>query len=57
MRRVTQRIVEVPRPRTGRRGELLAVIERHGDRALTLVWRNKGTLTVTTVLETFLADP
>ena len=33
------------------------MIERHGDRALTFVWRNKGALTVTTVLETFLADP
>jgi hypothetical protein len=33
------------------------VIERHGDRALTFDWRNKGTLTVTTVLQTFLADP
>ena len=33
------------------------VIERHGDQARTFVWRNKGALTVTTVLETFLADP
>jgi hypothetical protein len=33
------------------------VIERHGGRALTFVWRNKGALTVMTVLETFLADP
>jgi hypothetical protein len=33
------------------------VIERHGDRALTLVWRNEGALTVTVLLETFLADP
>ena len=45
------------RPRSGRWSELLAVIERHGDPALTFVWRNKGALTVTTVLETFLADP
>jgi hypothetical protein len=42
--------------RTGRWSELLVVIERHGDRALTFAWRNKGALTVTTVLETFLAD-
>ena len=28
--------------RSGRRDELLALIERHGDRALTFVWRNKG---------------
>ena len=33
------------------------VMERLGDRALTFVWRNKGALTATTVLETFLADP
>src|SRR6516225_3684888 len=43
--------------RTGRWSELLVIIERHGDRTLTFVWRNKGALTVTTVLETFLADP
>ena len=43
--------------RTGRWSELLVVIEHHGNRALTFIWRNKGALTVTTVLETFLADP
>jgi hypothetical protein len=43
--------------RTGRWSELLVVIERHGDRALNFVSRNKGALTVTTVLETFLCDP
>ena len=43
--------------RTGRWSELLAVIERHGGQALTFVWRKKGAVTVTTVLETFLADP
>ena len=43
--------------RTGRRGELLAVIERHGDRALTFVCRNQGALTVMAGLESFLADP
>ena len=43
--------------RTGRWSELLVVIERHRGRALTFVWRNMGALTVTTVLETFLADP
>jgi hypothetical protein len=43
--------------RSGRWSELLAVIERHGDQALNFVWRNKGALTVTTVLEMFLADP
>jgi hypothetical protein len=43
--------------RSGRWGELLAVIERHGDRALGFIWRNKGALAVATVLGTFLADP
>jgi hypothetical protein len=43
--------------RSGRWDELLAVIERHGDRAMDFVWRNKGALTVATVLGTFLADP
>jgi hypothetical protein len=43
--------------RSGRWGELVAVIERHGDRALDFVWRHKGALTVATLLGTFLADP
>ena len=43
--------------RSGRWGELVAVIERHGDRALDFVWRHKGALAVATVLGTFLADP
>ena len=43
--------------RSGRWGELVAVIERHGDRAMDFIWRNKGALAVATVLGTFLADP
>jgi hypothetical protein len=43
--------------RSGRWGELLAVIERHGDRAMDFIWRNKGALAVATALTTFLADP
>jgi hypothetical protein len=43
--------------RTGRWSELLVVIERHGDRALTFVWRNKGALAVSTILAKFLAEP
>jgi hypothetical protein len=43
--------------RSGRCNELLAVIERHGDRALDFTWRHKGALAVATVLGTFLADP
>jgi hypothetical protein len=43
--------------RSGRWGELVAVIERHGDRAMDFVWRHKGALAVTAVLTAFLADP
>ena len=43
--------------RSGRWGELLAVIERHGDRAMDFVWRHKGALTISTLLATFLAEP
>jgi hypothetical protein len=43
--------------RTGRWGELLAVVERHGDRAMDVVWRHKGALAVSTILATFLAEP
>ena len=43
--------------RTGRWSELLAVIERHGGRALAFTWRRKAALAVATVLGMFLADP
>ena len=43
--------------RSGCWGELVAVIERHGDRAMDFVWRHKGALAVTTALATFLAEP
>jgi hypothetical protein len=43
--------------RMGRQGELLSAIERHGDRAMDFVWRNKGALAVATLLVTFLKDP
>jgi hypothetical protein len=43
--------------RSGRWGELVAVIERHGDRAMDFVWRHKGALTVSAILATFLAEP
>ncbi len=41
----------------GRTEELLAVIERYGDRALDFLWRHKGALAVGTVLVAFLSDP
>jgi hypothetical protein len=43
--------------RSGRWGELVAVIERHGDRAMDFVWRHKGALAVSTILAKFLAEP
>ena len=43
--------------RLGRTEEILEVIGRYGDRAAKFVWRNKGALTVATVLTAFLKDP
>jgi hypothetical protein len=40
-----------------RTDELMAILTRHGTRAMDFVWRHKGALTVTTVLAAFLADP
>ena len=37
--------------------ELLPVIRRYGDGAMDFIWRNKGALTVATVLASFLVDP
>ena len=56
-RRLTMLAEDGTLARTGRWSELLAVIERHGDRAMDFVWRHKGALAVTAVLGTFLADP
>jgi hypothetical protein len=42
---------------TARAPELLLVIQKHGDAAMDFIWRNKGSLAVTSVLATFLADP
>lgn len=42
---------------TPRSAELLAVIRRYGDGAMDFIWKNKGALTVATVLGSFLADP
>jgi hypothetical protein len=43
--------------RSGRWGELVAVIKRHGDRALDFIWRHKGALAVSAILAKFLAEP
>jgi hypothetical protein len=42
---------------TRRSAELLSVVRRYGDGAMDFIWRNKGALTVATLLGTFLADP
>ena len=42
---------------TRRSPELLSVVRRYGDGAMDFIWRNKGALTVATLLGTFLADP
>ena len=42
---------------TPRSQELLQVVRQYGDAAMDFVWRNKGALTVVTVLASFLEDP
>jgi hypothetical protein len=42
---------------TSRSSELLPVVRQYGDAAMDFIWRNKGALTVASVLATFLADP
>ena len=37
--------------------QLLGVIGKHGESALNFVWRNKGSLTVASLLTSFLANP
>jgi hypothetical protein len=56
-RRLTMLAEDGTLTRTGRWSELLAVIERHGDRAMDFVWRHKGALAVSTILAKFLAEP
>ena len=42
---------------SARSPELLQVIRMYGDSAMEFIWKNKGALTVASVLGTFLADP
>src|SRR5439155_10907996 len=42
---------------SGRAPEILAVIEKFGDRACDFLWRNKGTIFLASVLAAFLHDP
>ena len=41
----------------GRSGEILSVVGKWGNDAMDFIWRNKGALTVATLLGTFLKDP
>ena len=43
--------------RIGRTPELLAVVARFGDRAMSFIWDHKGALAVSAALAAFLADP
>jgi hypothetical protein len=42
---------------SGRSAEILAVVEKFGDRACDFLWRNKGTIFAGAVLASFLHDP
>ncbi|HVE38723.1 MAG TPA: hypothetical protein VNM14_02475 [Planctomycetota bacterium] len=42
---------------SGRSAEILAVVEKFGDRACEFLWRNKGTIFLAAVLTAFLNDP
>jgi hypothetical protein len=43
--------------RTGRSAEILALVEKSGDRVCDFLWRNKGVIFIGSVLATFLHDP
>jgi len=49
--------MSAPIQASGRSAEILAVVERFGDRACAFLWRNKGVVFGAAVLATFLADP
>jgi hypothetical protein len=55
-RRLAQLLEESWFSQTGRAAEVLAVVERFGDRAMDFIWRHKGALTVASVLAAFLTD-
>ncbi len=41
----------------GRTSELMNVVGKYGDNAMSFVWKNKGALLVGTALAAFLSDP
>ncbi len=54
---VTLQRLSDPIVKSGRADQILAVVERFGDRACRFLWRNKGTVFLGAVLTAFLADP
>jgi len=42
---------------SGKSSQILAVLEKYGDRACSFIWRNKGVIFSGAVLAAFLADP
>jgi hypothetical protein len=43
--------------RIGRTPEVLAIIEKYGDKAMQFIWNHKGALAVAATLTAFLAEP
>lgn len=56
-RMVTLSRLADPIRQSGRSAEILAVVEKFGDRACDFLWRNKGTIFAAAVLAAFLKDP
>jgi hypothetical protein len=56
-RRLAMMMAEGDLGRIGRTEELLGVVAKYGDPAMSFIWRNKGALAVGTTLAAFLASP
>jgi len=56
-RRLAMLLEEKALAKSGRIEEVIGVIGKFGDRAMTFVWENKGALTITAVLTAFLSNP
>jgi hypothetical protein len=56
-RRLAMLLEEGALAKTGKAEEVLRVIGKYGDRAMTFVWDNKGPLAMTAVLTAFIARP
>jgi hypothetical protein len=56
-RRLAMLVEDGQLAKIGRTSELLNVIAKYGDRAMDLVWKQKGSLAASPLLESFLANP